>query len=148
MLKLNKLSPPRGSKKRKKRVGRGPGSGHGSSATRGQKGQMSRSGGGNHLWFEGGQMPLQRRMPKRGFKPPARHEMQIVNLEALARCGNQETIMPLLMKSVGLIRHSEEPVKILGKGEIKIKVTIQAHAFSKSALEKIQNAGGRAEILK
>ncbi len=93
-------------------------------------------------------MPLQRRMPKRGFKPPARHEMQIVNLEALARCGNQETIMPLLMKSVGLIRHSEEPVKILGKGEIKIKVTIQAHAFSKSALEKIQNAGGRAEILK
>jgi large subunit ribosomal protein L15 len=109
---------------------------------------MSRSGGKTHTWFEGGQMPLQRRIPKRGFKSLAKTEIQIVNLGSLEKCSSQQTVSPLLLKNAGLVKHADLPVKILGKGEIKFAVTVQAHAFSSSAVKKIQEAGGKAEIIK
>jgi large subunit ribosomal protein L15 len=129
-------------------LGRGSGSGHGGTSTKGHKGQQSRAGGGSHPWFEGGQMPLQRRLPKRGFRSHNKIEMQIVNLGSLERLGNQENIAPLSLQNAGLIKYSNQPVKILGQGEVKSVFTIQAHAFSKSALEKIQAAGGKAELIK
>lgn len=148
MLNLNKLSPPKGAVKKPKRIGRGAGSGHGGTSTKGHKGQQSRAGGRTHPWFEGGQMPLQRRLPKRGFRSPAKVEYQVVNLESLAKCAGQETIAPLSLKNAGLIRNADKPVKILGQGGLKSAFTIQAHAFSKSALKKIQEAGGKAEKIR
>ncbi len=148
MLSLKKLSPPKGAVKKPKRIGRGAGSGHGGTSTKGHKGQQSRAGGRTHPWFEGGQMPLQRRLPKRGFKSSAKIEYQIVNLESLAKCAGQETVAPLSLKNAGLIRNADTPVKILGEGELKSALTIQAHAFSKSALKKIQEAGGKAELIR
>ena len=148
MLKLNELKPPKGAKKKKKRLGRGTGSGHGGTSTRGHKGQQSRSGGKTHPWFEGGQMPLLRRLPKRGFRPVSKVKMQVVNVGSLEKCSGQETILPLGLKNAGLIKFEDRPVKILGQGEIKTAVTVQAHAFSKSASQKIQAAGGKAELLK
>lgn len=148
MLRLNQLSPPEGATKKRKRLGRGAGSGHGGTSTRGNKGQMSRSGGKSHPWFEGGQMPLLRRLPKRGFKSPHKIQMQIVNLGSLERCSGQETIVPLSLKNAGLIKYADRPVKILGRGELKSALTVQVHAFSQSALRKIQEAGGKAELIK
>ncbi|OGC93595.1 MAG: 50S ribosomal protein L15 [candidate division Zixibacteria bacterium RBG_16_48_11] len=148
MLRLNQLSPPVGSTKKRKRIGRGAGSGHGGTATRGNKGQQSRSGGKSHPWFEGGQMPLLRRLPKRGFKSFSKIEIQIVNLDSLEKCASQETILPLTLKNAGLIKFADRPVKILGKGEVKSALTVQAHAYSKSALRKIQAAGGKAELIR
>jgi len=148
LLRLNQLSPPVGSTKKRKRIGRGAGSGHGGTATRGNKGQQSRSGGKSHPWFEGGQMPLLRRLPKRGFKSFSKIEIQIVNLDSLEKCASQETILPLTLKNAGLIKFADRPVKILGKGEVKSALTVQAHAYSKSALRKIQAAGGKAELIR
>ena len=148
MLKLNQLSPPKGAVKKRKRIGRGSGSGHGGTSTKGHKGQQSRAGGGSHPWFEGGQMPLQRRLPKRGFRSLNKAEMQIVNLGSLEKLGSQENIAPLSLKNAGLIKYADRPVKVLGQGEVKSALSIQAHAFSKSALQKIQAAGGKAEIIK
>jgi len=148
LLRLNQLAPPKGAVKKPKRIGRGSGSGHGGTSTRGHKGQMSRSGGKTHPWFEGGQMPLQRRLPKRGFKPRDKIEYQIVNVGSLHKCAGQETIVPLSLKNAGLIRYADWPVKILGQGELKSAFTIQAHAYSQSALKKIQGAGGKAELIK
>ena len=148
MLRLNQLAPPKGAVKKPKRIGRGAGSGHGGTSTRGHKGQMSRSGGKTHPWFEGGQMPLQRRLPKRGFKPLDKIEYQIVNVGSLNKCASQETIAPLSLKNAGLIRYADKPVKILGQGELKSAFTTQAHAYSQSALKKIQEAGGKAELIK
>jgi len=147
-LRLNQLAPPRGAVKKPKRIGRGAGSGHGGTSTRGHKGQMSRSGGKTHPWFEGGQMPLQRRLPKRGFKPIEKIGYQIVNVGSLNKCSSQETIVPLSLKNAGLIRSADRPVKILGQGELKSAFTIQAHAYSQSAVKKIQEAGGKAELIK
>lgn len=144
-IKLGNLKPSSGSVKKKKRVGRGPGSGHGKTSTRGHKGQKARSGAKRRPWFEGGQMPIQRRVPKRGFTNVFRKEYQIVNLDSLSKCRDKEIVSPSVMKEFGLIKKLDLPVKILGDGEISGPVTVQANAFSKKAKEKIEALGGKAE---
>lgn len=133
------------SNKTRKRVGRGPGSGMGKTSTRGQKGQMSRSGSKSRPWFEGGQMPIQRRVPKRGFKNATRVEFQVVNVANLAKL-NAGEITPDVMKKSGLVKKSDMRIKVLGTGEISQSCTVTADAFSKSAVEKIQKAGGKAIV--
>ena len=125
---LSNLKYAEGSKKNKKRVGRGPGSGHGKTATRGMNGQLSRSGAKKKAWFEGGQMPLQRRIPKFGFTNIFKVEFQVVNSE--------------ILRKYGLVKKKNLPVKILGSGELKAKLQVEVNAFSKSAQEKIESAGG------
>ncbi len=140
---LGNLTYAKGSRKKRKRVGRGEGSGHGGTACRGHKGQRSRSGGGVPPWFEGGQMPLQRRVPKRGFTNIFRKEYQIVNLEDLERKVTDKVVTPEILHQLRLIDKKDQPVKILGDGEITRPLEISAHAFSKSAIEKIEKAGGK-----
>ncbi len=149
---LNSLKPAPGSKKKRKRVGRGQGSGHGKTATRGQDGQHSRSGAKFRAWFEGGQMPLQRRVPKFGFRNIFRTTYQVVNLadlEAMHKDGKIEddTVTPEFLVDAGKARKNY-PVKILGQGEISTALKISAHAFSKTAQEKIKAAGGTTTIIK
>ena len=145
---LNKLAPPRGAKKPKKRVGRGPGSGHGKTSTRGHKGAQSRSGFRFKRGFEGGQMPLHRRVPKRGFTNPFRVEYAVVNLDTLAEVFDAgSAVTPELLRERGIVRDSRAPIKILGRGEIAKQLTVKAHKFSGSAAEKIAAAGGVAEVL-
>ncbi|WP_370630434.1 50S ribosomal protein L15 [Thermosulfurimonas sp. F29] len=145
---LSNLKPFAGSKHREKRVGRGPGSGHGKTSCRGQKGQRARSGGGVPPWFEGGQMPLIRRLPKRGFKNPFRVEYNVVNVGDLARRFSEgATVDVEALKAAGLVKGREVRVKLLGDGEIDFAITVRVHAASKSAREKIEKAGGRVEIL-
>ncbi len=139
---LGHLKYAEGSKKRKKRVGRGSGSGHGKTSCRGQKGQKSRSGAKSRPWFEGGQMPLQRRVPKRGFTNVFRREYQVVNVGDLDRVKG-EKISPEVLLNARMIRKRNVPLKILGNGDIKKPLEVQAHAFSKSAVEKIEAAGGK-----
>jgi len=146
-MKLHTLAPSVGAKKNPKRIGRGPGSGHGKTATKGHKGLLARSGGGKQSGFEGGQMPLIRRMPKYGFRYPFRTEYAVVNLKSLATLGTVEQITPQVLAEAGLVKRKTQLVKILGAGELGRPVTIQAHKFSKSATEKIQAAGGRAEVI-
>jgi large subunit ribosomal protein L15 len=146
-MKLHTLAPSVGAKKLRKRIGRGPGSGHGKTATKGHKGLLARSGGGKGPGFEGGQMPLIRRMPKYGFLYPFRTEYAVVNLKSLAALGTVDQVTPGVLVDAGLIKKKTQPVKILGVGELTRPVTIQAHKFSKSAMEKIQKAGGRAEVI-
>ncbi|MCH7566313.1 MAG: 50S ribosomal protein L15 [Nitrospirae bacterium] len=146
-MKLHTLAPSAGAKKKPKRVGRGPGSGHGKTATRGHKGMLSRSGGGKRPGFEGGQMPLARRVPKHGFTNPFRTEYAIVNLKSLAALGAVDPVTPEVLVDAGLIKRKTKWVKILGLGGIEKPLTIHAHRFSKSAIEKIQAAGGRAEVI-
>jgi len=143
---LYNLSPAKGATKKRKRVGRGPGSGHGKTSTRGMKGQKSITGFSQKKGFEGGQMPLHRRIPKRGFTNIFKKEWQIVNLEDLAKLRNKE-ITPQILEKERLIRDKNGLVKILGKGEIGKAISVKAHAFSKSAREKIEKAGGNVEIL-
>jgi len=144
---LNKLRPPRGAKHPKKRVGRGPGSGHGKTASRGHKGAQSRSGFRFKRGFEGGQMPLHRRVPKRGFRNPFRVEYAVVNLDALAEVFEAGTaVTPELLRERGLVR-SSSPIKVLGRGEISKGLTVRAHKFSGSAAQKIVAAGGTAEVI-
>ncbi len=140
---LGNLSYAKGSRKKRKRVGRGEGSGHGGTACRGHKGQRSRSGGGVPPWFEGGQMPLQRRVPKRGFTNIFRKEYQIVNLDDLERKVTENVVTPEVLHQLRLIDKKDQPVKILGDGDITRPLEISAHAFSKSAVEKIEKAGGK-----
>jgi large subunit ribosomal protein L15 len=142
---LSNIRAPRKASENKKRVGRGMGSGMGKTSTRGHKGQRSRSGSRMMRGFEGGQMPLHRRLPKRGFTNIFRQEYNIVNLERLAALG-ETTINPDVLRKAGVIS-TKRPVKILGDGELKIAITVQAHKFSKSAQEKITKAGGKFEIL-
>jgi large subunit ribosomal protein L15 len=142
---LSNLKYAKGSRKKVKRIGRGEGSGHGGTATRGMNGQMSRSGAKEKAWFEGGQMPLQRRVPKFGFTNKFREEYQIINLSSLNKLAEKEkdkVVNSELLKSHGLISKSDKKVKILGNGEIKFKVNVEVSAFSKSAKEKIEAAGG------
>ncbi|TFH43319.1 MAG: 50S ribosomal protein L15 [Chrysiogenales bacterium] len=129
--------------KSRKRVGRGNGSGSGGKCGRGQDGQLSRSGSKKRAWFEGGQMPIQRRVPKRGFSNYTKKEFQIVNLSIFEKLGLQE-INPETLKGNGAIRHSDRLIKVLGKGEISKAIKVTADAFSKSAVEKITKAGGEA----
>lgn len=148
-MKLNTLKPSEGAVRSPKRVGRGPGSGHGGRSGRGNKGQNARSGGGVRPGFEGGQTPLYQRLPKKGFgNGPFRVRYQVVNLEEIARKGLEGTLDPERMKAEGLIRSTRRPVKVLGDGEIDVPLVIRAHKFSRSALEKIERAGGRAEVIK
>lgn len=143
---LHTLRPPVGSHKRRRILGRGSSSGHGKTSTRGSKGQTSRAGRDMYLGFEGGQTPLIRRIPKRGFTSRFKKEYQIVNLSDLNRV--KETNLTLeLLESKGLIKDRAKLVKILGDGEIKNAVTIQAHAFSKGAIEKITKGGGKIELI-
>ncbi len=144
---LSNLSPFPGSKKREKRVGRGPGSGHGKTSCRGHKGQRSRSGGGVPPWFEGGQMPILRRLPKRGFKNPFRVEYVVINVGELGkRFESGAVVDPEALRAKGLLK-KKLPVKILGDGEISVALNLKVHAISKSAKEKIEKAGGSVEIL-
>ena len=142
---LSNIRAPKKATANKKRVGRGMGSGMGKTSTRGHKGQRSRSGSRMMRGFEGGQMPLHRRMPKRGFTNIFRKEYSIVNLEALAALG-ETTINPDVLRKAGVIK-TKHPVKILGDGELKSAITVHAHKFSKSAQEKITKAGGKFEVL-
>jgi len=145
---LNNLRPPRGMKKPKKRVGRGPGSGHGKTASRGHKGAQSRSGFRFKRGFEGGQMPLHRRVPKRGFTNPFRIEYAVVNLDTLAEVFDAgSAVTPELLRERGIVRDSRAPIKILGRGEIDKQLTIKAHKFSETAAKKIAAAGGATEVL-
>lgn len=142
---LSTIRAPRKAAEKRKRVGRGMGSGMGKTSTRGHKGQRSRSGSRLLRGFEGGQMPLHRRLPKRGFTNIFREEYAIVNLDKLAALGETE-ITPDVLKKAGVI-HGKKPVKVLGDGELKSAITVRAHKFSKSAQEKITKAGGKFEVL-
>ncbi|HEY6951594.1 MAG TPA: 50S ribosomal protein L15 [Bacteroidota bacterium] len=148
---LSNLTPAKGSRKKTKRIGRGQGSGDGGTATKGHKGAKARSGHKFKLWFEGGQMPLTRRVPKFGFTPRNRIEQQIVNLstleELVAKKRIDAVVTPEILFTVGAVSKKNEPVKILGEGELKAKLQVSAHAFSKSAKTKIEAAGGTATVL-
>lgn len=148
-MKLNDLGPNEGSKKSRKRVGRGISAGQGKTAGRGTKGQGARSGGGKGAYFEGGQLPLARRLPfKRGFTNIRRVEYKAINLDRLAQFEfGDETVNPELMAAIGLIKKSSDRVAILGDGEIAEAITVQAHRFSATAKEKIEAAGGKAEVI-
>jgi large subunit ribosomal protein L15 len=143
---LSNLKPAQGSRKDRKRVGRGPGSGHGKTAGRGSKGQKSGSGYSRKRGFEGGQMPLTRRIPKRGFTNIFRTEITVVNLDRLAKLRREE-IGPKDMAEVGLIKKATERVKVLGRGDLASAKTIRAHEFSASAVKKIEAKGGQAVVI-
>ncbi|MCK4244886.1 MAG: 50S ribosomal protein L15 [Candidatus Omnitrophica bacterium] len=146
-MKLNELRPVPGSRHRQKRVGRGPGSGHGKTATRGHKGQKARAGSNKgSRSFEGGQIPFIRKIPKRGFTPIRRREYQIVNLEQLNRFKDGEVIDSRRMREGGLIKNRGGLVKILAKGEIKRKLTVRADKFSRKAIEAISKIGGKTNL--
>jgi large subunit ribosomal protein L15 len=144
---LSVLHPPKGSRKRKVRVGRGMGSKLGKTAGSGNKGQKSRRGYSRRRGFEGGQMPLHRRMPKRGFHNPFGVTYSVVNLQELNVFPPGETVTPELLRAHGFIRRAADPIKVLGDGELKNKLTIHAHAFSAAAKEKITKAGGTFEVV-
>ncbi|HEY4755624.1 MAG TPA: 50S ribosomal protein L15 [Ignavibacteriaceae bacterium] len=144
---LSNLKYAKGSKKNPKRIGRGEGSGHGGTATKGMNGQLSRSGANKRFWFEGGQMPLQRRIPKYGFTHHSRVEYQVVNLQVLQKLADEkkftsEVINPEMLKKLGLISTLNQLVKILGNGDIKAKLNFEVNGFSKTAKDKIETAGG------
>ncbi|HET7616540.1 MAG TPA: 50S ribosomal protein L15 [Bacillales bacterium] len=146
-MKLHELHPAEGSRKNRKRVGRGNGSGLGKTSGRGQKGQNSRSGGGVRPGFEGGQMPLIKRLPKRGFKNPTRKEYATVNVEALNRFEEGTEVTPELLLETRLVRKQKDGIKILGAGDLNVSLTVKAHKFSASAKEAIENAGGKPEVV-
>jgi len=145
-MKLNELKPPKGSIRKRKRVGRGEASGLGKTCGRGTKGQKARTGSGSPPWFEGGQMPLSRRMPKRGFINPFRQEYHILNIESLNRFDDDTTVTLELLRNSGIINKKNAKIKVLGDGELTKRLKVQAHRFSKSATTKIVAAGGQAEL--
>lgn len=145
---LSNLRPKAGSVRPRKRVGRGPGSGHGKTSGRGHKGRKSRSGGTTPPGYEGGQMPLQRRLPKRGFRNPARQEFSEVNLSALdAKFSAGAVVDPASLAETGLVRKKSTPVKVLAKGSVTKPLTVRAHAFSAKAKQLIEAAGGTVEVI-
>jgi large subunit ribosomal protein L15 len=148
-MKLEDLRPARGSVKRRKRVGRGPASGHGKTSGKGSKGHKARSGGGKTMGFEGGQMPLYRRLPKRGFLPfGGKTRFAVVNLESLARFPSGATVDPDALAGAGLIKKADaERVKLLGDGDLPHALTVKVHAVSESAKAKIEAKGGHVEVL-
>ena len=148
-MKLNELRPAPGATKRRKKIGRGPGSGHGKTSTKGHKGHSARSGGGKHGGFEGGQMPLYRRLPKRGFMPfGGKTEYAVVNLESLSGFAANAVVDPDGLAEAGLIKRSGRArVKVLGNGDVAHALTVRAHAVSESARAKIEAKGGRVETL-
>lgn len=147
-LKLHELRPAAGARHKAKRVGRGTGSGHGKTAGRGSKGQLARSGGGKGPGFEGGQTPLQRRLPKRGFGNEVfRKKFSIINLDALDRFEAGTVVTPELLREAGVLKKLQDGVKVLGEGELKKALTVRAHGFSQAAAEKIAAAGGKVEVI-
>jgi large subunit ribosomal protein L15 len=144
---LSNLKPARGSRHRRVRVGRGMGSKLGKTAGKGNKGQKSRRGYQRRRGFEGGQMPLHRRMPKRGFHSHTKRELSVINVETLNGFSAGDTVGPEDLVAHGMIHARRDGVKILGSGDLKVSLTVRAHAFSKSAQDKITAAGGKAEIL-
>lgn len=146
-MKLHELQPAPGSRKERDRVGRGIGSGNGKTSGRGHKGQNARSGGGVRIGFEGGQTPLFRRLPKRGFTNIHRKEYAIVNLEALNRFEDGTEVTPELLLETGVVSKLKAGIKVLGNGELTKKLTVKAHKFSASAKEAIEAAGGTTEVI-
>lgn len=146
-MKLNELSPALGSITERKRKGRGPGSGSGKTAGKGHKGQKARSGGGVRPGFEGGQMPLSRRLPKRGFHNAFAKQYAVINVSALNRFEDGAVVNFQVLKEAGAVSKALDGLKILGRGEITKKLTVQASVFTKSAKEKIEAAGGKAEVV-
>ena len=146
-MKIEDLKPAAGKSRKVKRVGRGIGSGHGKTSCKGHKGQKARSGGTKGPGFEGGQMPLQRRLPKRGFKNHFSVNYTVINLKDLVKLGGVDTITPEILLEKGIVKNLKDGLKILGEGEIGRPVTVKADAFSASALSKITASGGKAEII-
>lgn len=146
-MKIEDLKPAPGSRKRNKRVGRGIGSGHGKTSCKGHKGQKARSGGTKGPGFEGGQTPLQRRIPKRGFKNRFAIEYAIINLKDIVKIQDADIITPEILIEKGIIKDLKNGIKVLGNGDIQRPLTIKAHAFSASAISKISAAGGKAEVV-
>jgi large subunit ribosomal protein L15 len=146
-MKLHEIKPARGSTKRRKVVGRGRGSGHGTTAGRGGKGQTARTGSSIPAWFEGGQMPLIRRLPKRGFTNIFKKNYAIINIEILDRFESGQEVTPALLVSQGLIRSRHDGVKVLGTGALTKALTVHAHTFSQSAAAKIEAAGGKVQVI-
>jgi len=147
-MKLNELKSAEGARKKKRRVGRGPGSGRGKTCGRGHKGQKSRSGGSIPAWFEGGQMPLARRIPIKGFKSPNRREYEVINVRDLERSGLEGAVTPDVLRTSGVIGGGRRRVKVLGVGEITRALELKVHAISKTAREKIAAAGGTVELIR
>jgi len=152
MDRLSNLKHAEGSVKKRKRIGRGQGSGHGGTSTRGENGQLSRSGAKHRLWFEGGQMPLMRRIPKRGFHSPFKIVYQTVNLDRLQKLVDDKrvadaTVDATVLYKCGLIRKATAPYKILGDGDLKAKLNVEAFGFSNSAKQKIEAAGGKIKLI-
>jgi len=146
-MKLHDLRPAPGSKKKPKRLGRGHGSGHGKTSGKGHKGLLARAGNPNMAGFEGGQMPLARRVPKRGFHNPFRVEYSIVNLQVLSSLSDINEVTPQVLYDKGIVKKRSRPIKILGVGELTKPLVVEAHKFSQSALQKIQQAGGQAKVI-
>jgi large subunit ribosomal protein L15 len=146
-MKLSRLKPPEGSRKKRKRVGRGNGSGHGGTSCKGHKGQNARSGGGVKPGFEGGQMPLSRRLPKRGFHNRFRKDIIAVNLEQLKKFAEGSVVDPDSLLQQGIIKRKGDGVKILGKGDITYPLTLKVNNISRSAREKIEASGGSVEVI-
>jgi large subunit ribosomal protein L15 len=146
-MKQNALKPTAGSRKNRKRIGRGPGSGTGKTSGRGENGQKSRSGYSRKRGFEGGQMPLKRRVPKRGFTNIFRVEYRTVNIDRLNEIPAGTEVTPEFLQKAGLLRKGRNPVKVLGNGELKIALTVRAHKYTGSAAQKIAAAGGKAELI-
>lgn len=146
-MKLHELQPAPGSRQKRKRVGRGMGSGMGKTSTRGHKGQNSRSGGGVRPGFEGGQTPLARRLPKRGFTNHTRKDIVALDVSVLNRFAEGTVITPEFLKEQKVVKHLRDGVKFLGNGNIDVKLVVKANAFSKSAAEKIASAGGTTEVI-
>jgi large subunit ribosomal protein L15 len=146
-MKLHEIKPAAGSTKRRKVVGRGRGSGHGTTAGRGGKGQTARTGSSIPAWFEGGQMPLIRRLPKRGFTNIFKKDYAIINIEILDRFESGQEITPALLVSQGMIRSRHDGVKVLGTGALTKALTVHAHKFSQSAAAKIEAAGGKVQVI-
>ena len=144
---LDNLRPPKGARRNARRVGRGPGSGRGKTSGRGHKGQKSRSGGGIHPWFEGGQMPLQRRLPKRGFTNIFKKRYALVNVGDLAQLPAQSRVDEELLRGLGLVKRQVDGVKILGRGDLGIALTVEANKFSETARSKIESAGGQVRVI-
>ena len=146
-LELHGLRPAKGANKKRKRVGRGPGSGHGKTAGRGEKGQKSRSGFSQKPGFEGGQMPLHRRIPKRGFTNKFAKEYAVLNVKELNDFEDGTEVTPELLTQKGLVKKGKDGIRILGEGELSRKLTVRAHHFSESARQKIEKAGGSVEVV-
>src|SRR5262245_53428183 len=146
-MKQHEFKPAPGSRRDRKRVGRGPGSGRGKTAARGEKGQKSRSGYSSKRGFEGGQMPLHRRLPKRGFTNIFRVEYRTVNVERLGSFAGGTVVTPEVLEKAGLLKKGTAPVKVLGNGDLSVALTVRVHKYTGSAAKKIAGAGGKAEVL-